>query len=497
VAERVRFLGALDRRGVLELFRAADASVLSSDWENFPHTVVEALAVGTPVIATAVGGVAEVLSDGVNGLVVPKREPALLAEAIRRYFGDPALERRLREGAAASVEHLSVATVYGDPGRGRPSVKPRVIFVARGRIAFPLSPTLEGRFAALSAELDWRQFGTLVGDEPSDTRFVLVPEPPVRLFRGAWFHLALPIRLARALRRFPADALVVQGTQETAMTLVARRLARSDAAVVCDVQGDWRAPTRLYGSRLRRLLAPLGDALGRSAVRRSDAVRTITGYTSRLVREVGVEPAAEFPTLMDHAAYTANPVEALPMQPVVLFVGVLERYKAVDVLAEAARLLFAEVPEVGLHVVGTGTLTEPIEALLRDHPERVRWTPQLPATGVARALDQSTLLVLPSRSEGMGRVVVEAFCRGRPVVGSRVGGIPDLVVDGVNGLLVAPEDASGLASALVRVLTDRVYAVRLSEGAARSAAPWLDTPEVWAGKLRVLVDEAIVRRTRA
>ncbi|MEX2613366.1 MAG: glycosyltransferase family 4 protein, partial [Gaiellaceae bacterium] len=56
---RVSFLGPLDRVGVLTLFRAADASVLSSSWENFPHTVVEALAVGTPVIATAVGGVPE------------------------------------------------------------------------------------------------------------------------------------------------------------------------------------------------------------------------------------------------------------------------------------------------------------------------------------------------------------------------------------------------------------------------------------------------------
>ncbi|HZC14006.1 MAG TPA: glycoside hydrolase family 15 protein, partial [Thermoleophilaceae bacterium] len=54
------------------------------------------------------------------------------------------------------------------------------------------------------------------------------------------------------------------------------------------------------------------------------------------------------------------------------------------------------------------------------------------------ALDASTLLVLPSRSEGMGRVIVEALCRGRPVVASRVGGIRDLVVDGENGILVEP-----------------------------------------------------------
>ncbi len=68
--ERVRFLGAVPRDQVLRIFRAADASLLPSAWENFPHTVVEALAVGCPVIATAVGGVPEVVRDGVNGLLV-------------------------------------------------------------------------------------------------------------------------------------------------------------------------------------------------------------------------------------------------------------------------------------------------------------------------------------------------------------------------------------------------------------------------------------------
>ena len=81
---RARFLGSLPREGVLRLFRAADASVLSSSWENFPHTIVEALAVGTPVVSTAVGGVPEVVSDGENGLLVPPGDPAALAAAIAR-----------------------------------------------------------------------------------------------------------------------------------------------------------------------------------------------------------------------------------------------------------------------------------------------------------------------------------------------------------------------------------------------------------------------------
>ncbi len=113
LGDRVRFLGALPRQRVLELFRAADATVLSSTWENFPHAVVESLAVGTPVIATAVGGVAEVVEDGVNGLLVPPGDPQALARAIRRLYGEPGLRDRLAARARASVAHHSAEAVYG------------------------------------------------------------------------------------------------------------------------------------------------------------------------------------------------------------------------------------------------------------------------------------------------------------------------------------------------------------------------------------------------
>ena len=109
--ERARFLGSLPRDRILRLFRAADAAVLSSSWENFPHTVVEALAVGTPVVSTAVGGVPEVVADGENGLLVPPGDPAALAAAVERLFDDDALRARLARAAAPSVAgHTEEAT---------------------------------------------------------------------------------------------------------------------------------------------------------------------------------------------------------------------------------------------------------------------------------------------------------------------------------------------------------------------------------------------------
>jgi len=110
---RARFLGPQPRQTVFELLRAADAALLSSSWENFPHMVVEALSVGTPVVATDVGGVTEILRDGENGLLVPMNDPDALAGAIRRYFDDEALQERLRAATVASVARFSPDEIYG------------------------------------------------------------------------------------------------------------------------------------------------------------------------------------------------------------------------------------------------------------------------------------------------------------------------------------------------------------------------------------------------
>ena len=347
-------------------------------------------------------------------------------------------------------------------------MKPRVLFVSRGPHREPLDPSLARKWDAVGRELDFRQ---VVGEDS-----------------GVAFYAALPARIARELRSFRPHAVLTQGAHETAAALAARRLARVDTAVIADIHGDWRAPTRLYGSRLRNALSPVADRVALTALLRADGIRTVTGYTTRLVRELGLEPADEFPAFMDFDSFLQEPPQPLPARPQALFVGVLERYKNVDGLAEAWRAAAPRVPDARLWLVGSGTLRPVVERLVRDVPEQTRWTEQLSQREVSHALDESTALVLPSRSEGMGRVIVEAFCRGRGVVASRVGGIPDLVEDGLNGLLVEPGDVQGLTEALVRVLTDRELAEHLGAQAQSSSGLWTISPEEFATRLRSLVE---------
>jgi glycosyltransferase involved in cell wall biosynthesis len=198
---------------------------------------------------------------------------------------------------------------------------------------------------------------------------------------------------------------------------------------------------------------------------------------------------------MDLAPFTERAPEPLPERPAALFVGVLERYKAVDVLVDAWTEVAAALPEVELRLVGRGSLQPLVEKLVARSEGRVRWTPQLSTPEVAAALDDATALVLPSRGEGMGRVIVEAFCRRRAVIGTRSGGIPDLVEDGVNGVLVPVDNAPALARALVDVLGDPARAEALGSAAGASAGSWVATPAAFAERMLQLVEAVLAARS--
>jgi glycosyltransferase involved in cell wall biosynthesis len=357
-------------------------------------------------------------------------------------------------------------------------MKSRLLMVARTRYRLPLPEGTERKFAALGERFDLRVLATSAdGVARDDGVFHLVGRLPV--LDGPLFYLMLPSRVRRLVRSHRPDAVVTQSPYEAALI---RHVTRGTRLVV-ELHGDWRTAPRLYGSPLRRIVAPLTDRVGAYGVRHADGVRTISGFTTRLVRSLGREPDAEFAAFTDLDAFTARR-RPVPAEPRLLFVGVLERYKNVEVLAEAWRLVAARRPDARLHLVGQGTQDAVAESLAR---EGVEWARRLEAPEVAVAMDRARALLLPSASEGLPRIVIESFMRGRAVIGSRAGGTPDIVEDGVNGLLVPPGDAEALAAAIERILGDDELASRLGAAAAESAARWIATPAEYADRMAGLV----------
>jgi len=153
--------------------------------------------------------------------------------------------------------------------------------------------------------------------------------------------------------------------------------------------------------------------------------------------------------------------EEYGMEPGSQIVGVvarLEPEKGHPTLLEAWPAVLRSVPDAYLLIVGEGSRRDALEALARDlHiAHRVVFTGRrddVPA--VTAALD---VAVLPSYREAQGLSILEALALSRPVVASDVGGIPEVITDGVTGLLVPPHDPDALAAAIARLLRDHPYA---------------------------------------
>jgi len=371
---------------------------------------------------------------------------------------------------------------------------PRVLMVGRTRYTLPLPEWLARKFDALERQLDYRVLASAEDGSPTTSdRFRLLPPARPRLLDGVLFYLRCPLAIRRQIRDFRPEAIIAESPYTAAAALVARAfLGGRRPRVVVEVHGDWRTATRLYGSPRRKLLNPLADAVSRFAVRRADAVRALSRYTESLVEEVrGIPVTAAFAAYMDLSAFTAKPVQPLPERPTALFVGMLEAYKYIDGLAEAWRRVAPDLPEARLVIVGKGTRRDVVEKLVADLPDQVEWVEQIPPAEVAARVDDATVLVLPSRSEGLGRVVVETFARGRGLVASAVGGIPDVARDGQEAILVEPENVDALADALRRVLTDRPLAERLGAAALDRFRSWHVTPAEYAAQVRSLVDASL------
>jgi glycosyltransferase involved in cell wall biosynthesis len=367
-------------------------------------------------------------------------------------------------------------------------VKPRVLFVSHTLYDLPLPPGLEKKWEAVAEHVEYLVLASAGRIDRPDPRF------DVRRFgfqklEGAAFYMLLPTRIRRAVETFHPDVIIFQSPFEAVVALLALRFTKTRPKLVVEVHGDWRSAARLYGSPVRHLYARVADRLALAGLRSADATRAIGSYTAGLAQNAtGRPPLAIFPTFSDIESFLEYPPRPLPRTPTVIWVGVLERSKNPELLAAAWPLVVAQNPQARLVVVGVGRLERVIRQLCVAFPHSVQWIPKLAPSDVAALFDQATVLALPSQSEGLGRVIIEAFSRGRPVVATAVGGIPEMVVTDRNGILISAGDADALAAALLRVLNDHELATRLGQQALADARSFHWSPGEYALAVRRLVD---------
>lgn len=351
-------------------------------------------------------------------------------------------------------------------------------------MSLPLEPWLAKKWDAIGRVLDFEVLNA--GSGTGDPRFRLLPDAALS------FYTRLVPEIGRTLRRRPVDVVVASDPYIGAAALAARRLTSATTKVVVEVHGDPRTFTRGYGSSARRIVSPLSDAIARYGLRHADATRALSRFTSSLIEGVrGVPATASFPTYSDLSAFADPPRTPVPDDQRLLFVAALEQYKNVDGLAAAWRRVVVKVPGATLAVVGNGSRRDVVDRLVEEMPGRVEHYPWLPPDRVAEQMDRARALVLPSWPEGLGRVVLEAFARGRTSVATNAGGIRDIITDGHDGILIPIADTDALVHGMRRILEDRELAVRLGEAAHASYAPWHQTADDFARSYGELVERTL------
>jgi glycosyltransferase involved in cell wall biosynthesis len=172
--------------------------------------------------------------------------------------------------------------------------------------------------------------------------------------------------------------------------------------------------------------------------------------------EIGVVPTMVPNHLPELAQSTPRPAFLPSSDGYLMFVGALSRHKGIDVLLEARRRMHNRVQLV---LIGTPSTTTP----RIDDPEIVV-ARDVPSEQVMASWIRASVAVVPSVwHEPLAQTAIEAMIVGRPVIASDVGGLRDLIEDGVTGLLVAPGEPSSLAEALDRILDDPAKRERMAE----------------------------------
>jgi len=159
---------------------------------------------------------------------------------------------------------------------------------------------------------------------------------------------------------------------------------------------------------------------------------------------------------------------------VVLTVGrwaAYERYKGADILIQAAAELAGEFSDLMLVLVGSGDDLPRLQKLARESgaPGHIQFLTNLSRPELAFCYDSAEIFALPSTGEGFGLVFLEAMAFRKPVIGTPSGGIPDIVEDGVTGILVDPKNPSSLAGALRTLLSNDDLRLKMGRRAGETA----------------------------
>jgi len=463
----VRFLGY--RPDTRPLYAAANAFVLSSRTEGLPMVLLEAMGAGLAVIATRVGGVPDVVTDGANGLLVASSEPRELADAMARLADASALRQRLGEVARRhirsgySVERMAerYLDIYRTAARGHATAKakPRVLMLG------PLPP-LTGGMATVTANLSASALARTC-------RLTVINNGKTTLED----------------RSFLTGAAAQARLLGQVLTIICRENVQIVHIHTIQFFGFWRDCVHLLAARLlgcRVFLHNHGASFDQWAAQMGALARGVLRWSFECAAGVIVLTGGWLEKLKPYAPRArwfavpngvplpdrVNDVTTAP--PLFLFLGDWTARKGVHDLVTATQLASERGFAGVVHLAGFEKEPGQLDALRRridEGPCASRFCILGTLSGPAKneALASAHCLVLPSYAEGLPVAILEAMAHGLPIIATQVGAIGEAVSDGQEGFLIDPGDVAALADRMCRLGGDPVLRQRMGAAARRRA----------------------------
>lgn len=270
----------------------------------------------------------------------------------------------------------------------------------------------------------------------------------------------LILRLARLFRRLNPDLVHTHNTKPLLYAAAAARLARVGGLVHTN-HGQRCGCTRLQ------------NCLFKLAARCADCIVCVSEDGRALSLREGL-PSGDWRTIRNGIDINRFSFKGPRRGASAVLVARLSPEKDIPTLLRAVRLVVAQEPSFRVRIAGDGACLGELRLLA----EQLRVSAHVDFLGevqdVAALLSDASLSVLPSLTEGISLTILEAMSLGLPVVATRTGGTPEVVIDGVTGLLVPPRDPTALAGGLLRIWRDRELGARMGEAGRRRVESHFD-----------------------
>lgn len=282
---------------------------------------------------------------------------------------------------------------------------------------------------------------------------------PIRLLWELLFYVCKGLALQRAARQ-KYDVVISYGWNKTGIAAVILKWL-TGAKLIVEIPGTPGAAQRFQSLRvtwLTRLKGKTNRWFLKLLMKRADGAKLLSPNQLD-----GYLPERKVHALVYHDMVPVNSLDPVDVdEKYLLLVGYPWYLKGVDVLIKAFKQIADEFPGYRLRIVGHCPDRSYFEKL-RDDDARIEFLPGVKHDVAIRLISRCSVFVLASRTEAMGRVLLEAMALRKPIVASRVDGIPHYIHHNENGLLFESEDVDDLAAKLRHVLRDRLLAARLAD----------------------------------